>query len=121
MMEARASLTLHPLSNRLKLSHRQMMIRNYFQAMGHNGLTRSLFVICWTADGANGTTRLTSDKSGIRVQDRIAAKYNIPVYNLCDQLYTGMNAADIVDMILDNLKNGININAVKNVTTTSLF
>ena len=55
------------------------------------------------------------------MQDRIAAKYNIPVYNLCDQLYTGMNAADIVDMILDNLKNGININAVKNVTTTSLF
>jgi hypothetical protein len=98
-----------------------MMIRNYFQIFGHEGAERSSFVICWTPDGANGTTILTSHESGGTGQAiRIASKYNIPVYNLNSD-YGEMDAQSIVDMILKNLDEGINPHIRIQRKTTSLF
>ena len=115
------SIIIHPQGFGLKLGPRNMMIRNYFQIFGHEGAERSSFVICWTPDGANGTTILTSRETGGSGQAiRHAAAHNIPVYNLNSD-YGEMNAQSIVDMILKNLDEGINPHIRIQRKTTSLF
>ena len=115
------SIALHPIGFKLKIGPRNMMIRNYFQAIGHDNQPISDFVICWTPDGANGTTKLTSHESGGSGQCiRLAAKYGIPVYNLNSE-YGEMNAQSIVDMILKNLDEGINPHIRVQQKMTSLF
>lgn len=117
------SLKYHPTGFRMRLKVRNMMIRNYFQAFGHNSLPKSKFIICWTPDAANGSTiKTTYDTGGSGQAIRLAAAHNIPVYNLKDKRYEGLNAQEIVDIILFNLENNINPNVIKSVTTTtSLF
>ena len=116
------SIIIHPAGFKLSLGPRNMMIRNYFQVMGINDEPISSFVICWTPDGADGTTILTSRETGGTGQCiRLAAVHNIPVYNLKDKRYEGLNAQEIINLILYNLENNINPNTLLKQQTTSLF
>lgn len=116
------SIIIHPAGFKLSLGPRNMMIRNYFQVIGINNEPISSFVICWTPDGADGTTLLTSRETGGTGQCiRLAAVHNIPVYNLKDKRYEGLNAQEIINLILYNLENNINPNTLLKQQTTSLF
>lgn len=117
------SIIIHPAGFKLSLGPRNMMIRNYFQVMGINDEPISSFVICWTPDGADGITKLTSRETGGTGQAiRIACKYNVPVYNLNDYRYKDITASELVDLVLSNLGNNINPNSpAKKTITTSLF
>lgn len=116
------SIIIHPAGFKLSLGPRNMMIRNYFQVIGINNEPISSFVICWTPDGADGITKLTSRETGGTGQCiRLAAVHNIPVYNLKDKRYEGLNAQEIINLILYNLENNINPNTLLKQQTTSLF
>lgn len=118
--DAYESLILHPRGFNMSLSTRNMMIRNYFQAHGINKILSS-FIICWTPGAANGYSIPTSYNDGGTAQCiRIAAKNNIPVYNLKDPRYSSLSAQELVDLILDNIKSNINPDIIKR-TTTNLF
>lgn len=115
------SIAIHPAGFALSLGPRNMMIRNYFQVMGHGGQSRSSFIICWTPDGADGINILTSRASGGTGQSiRLAAKYGVPLYNLNGH-YGKMTAKELVDLIFKNLVDGINPNLSNKQTITSLF
>lgn len=74
--EAFDSLKFHPNPAALFGKVRKLMARNFRQIIG-DGAPNSSFVICWTADGkaSKGTGQAL----------RIAAHYNIPVFNLAKQ------------------------------------
>lgn len=65
----------HPRGNKLDISSRNFMVRNYRQWKGLNELD-SEFVICWTEGG--------KDIGGTGQCIRIARHFNSPVYNLYD-------------------------------------
>ena len=107
--EAYQSLKYHPSKFNMRFSVKSMMIRNYFQHSGLKGEPKSDFIICYTKDSANGTTIPTSrDTGGTGQAIRIAAENNTPVYNLKDNDYQNMSSDNIVDLILSNLRDGIN-------------
>lgn len=72
--EAFDSIKFHPAANRLVGPVRNLMARNYRQIIGKNGAPNSQFVVCWTKDG--------KDTGGTGQALRIAAHYDIPIYNL---------------------------------------
>ncbi len=63
----------HPAYNKLSRESKLLMRRNTFQDLGWDLKSPSLFVACWTPDGAvvGGTAQAI----------RIAKAYNIPVFN----------------------------------------
>jgi len=73
----------HPAPGNLSPYARKLMARNAMQIFGADMNTPVSFVICWTPDGANGTTQPTSYNTGGTGQAiRIAAANGIPVINL---------------------------------------
>lgn len=120
--KAYESLILHPRGFKLSIQAREMMLRNYFQHSGLVGEGKSHFIICYTKDGANGTSIPTSyDSGGTGQAIRIAAKNNTPVYNLKDGRYYGKSPEELVDLILNNLSNNINPDSIKELKSTKLF
>lgn len=76
----------HPAPSYLTGYAKKLLARNAMQIFGSNMNTPVRFVICWTPDGANGTTKPTSRASGGTGQAiRIAAANNIEVFNLADK------------------------------------
>lgn len=76
----------HPAPNYLTPYVKRLMARNAMQIFGSSMDTPVTFVICWTPDGANGTTLPTTRTSGGTGQAiRIAAGHNIKVLNLGDK------------------------------------
>ncbi len=73
----------HPVWNHLTFHQQELIARNTFQVLGENLDCPAIAVICWTPDGADGTTILTSKQTGGTGQAiRIAADLKIPVFNL---------------------------------------
>lgn len=64
----------HPKFSSLTGGKRKLMSRNTYQVLGEDLLTKSEFIICWTADGK------TSGGTGQAL--RIAKDYNIPIFNM---------------------------------------
>lgn len=76
----------HPAPSYLTPYVRKLMARNAMQIFGAEMNTPVSFVICWTPDGANGTTIPTTRKSGGTGQAiRIAAANDIEVLNLANK------------------------------------
>ena len=84
----------HPGWPFLTRGSKALHARNVHQVLGHayadphvwaeppQGDT-SRFILCWTPDGADGTSVLTSKKTGgTGMAIRIAAAYGVPVFNL---------------------------------------
>ena len=75
----------HPAPQHLSAYVRKLMARNAMQIFGSDMDTPVTFVICWTPDGADGISKLTSRLSGGTGQAiRIAAASNIKVFNLAN-------------------------------------
>ena len=73
----------HPYWNNLTDEIKELHIRNVFQVLGENLNHPSLFLLCWTADGADGINKLTSsDTGGTGTAIRLANIYEVPVINL---------------------------------------
>jgi len=73
----------HPAWHRLPDSTRRLMARNVHIVLGADCNTRSRFVACFSADGADGTTIPTTQATGGTGHTiRVAAAYGVPVLNL---------------------------------------
>jgi hypothetical protein len=70
----------HPGFTYLKSPAKLLMARNTHQILGEYCDTPVDLILCWTPDGA--TTKTSSKTGGTGQALRLAAKYNIPIYNL---------------------------------------
>lgn len=73
---------LHPAWDRCSPWARALHARNCFQVLGHDLMTPSKFVICWTQDGAINTNECGYGTGGTGMAIRVASMHDIPVYNL---------------------------------------
>lgn len=75
----------HPTYYSLRIGARKLMIRNVFQILGKNLAVPSSFLLCWTKDGADGTTIKTSPTTGGTGQAiRMAVEYGLTIRNLAN-------------------------------------
>lgn len=73
----------HPVWHALKPQYRDLHARNVQQVLGEKVHQPVRFVVCWTADAADGVTILTTRATGgTGTAIRIAASYGVPVVNL---------------------------------------
>ena len=82
-VEARALVMAeeyHPAWDRLGNYAKLLHARNCYQVLGKDLQTPAKFVICWTADGTERTTTISTGGTGQAI--RIAVANNIPVFNL---------------------------------------
>jgi len=74
---------IHPKWYSLTPYAKKLQARNCFQILGKELNSPASFVLCWTPDGANGTTIPTSGESGGTGQAiRLASYHFIPVINM---------------------------------------
>lgn len=73
----------HEVWNHLSQGAQKLHGRNCYQVLGKDLMTPSSCIICWTPDGANGTSIPTSKATGGTGQAiRLAVHHHIPVFNL---------------------------------------
>jgi len=72
---------VHPAWGRLNTPIRALHTRNVFQVLGSDLQTPSLFVVCWTPDGAETENESSRDTGGTRTAIVLAARHGIPVVN----------------------------------------
>lgn len=73
----------HPKWDSLSDDTRQLMRRNAQIILGQDTLAPVAFVVCWTADAADGTEiPTTAETGGTGHGIRIAAEFGIPILNL---------------------------------------
>lgn len=75
----------HPAWHQLREPVRAMMARNVHQVLGWAGEPPSVFVVCWTPDGATTAEETTQRTGGTGQAIRLAAHHGIPVLNLARQ------------------------------------
>lgn len=81
--EARAiAATVHPAWDRLQDSARKLHARNAFQVLGPDLRSPSLFVVCWTPDGAEDGWGCSAETGGTGTAIRLAHQHGVPVFNL---------------------------------------
>jgi hypothetical protein len=80
----------HPVYHRLDAKGRLLMGRNSYQVLGPDLASPVTCIVCWTADGS--TTGAERSSGGTGQALRIAAAYDVPVFNLHDT-----NALDRLD------------------------
>lgn len=73
---------LHPAWDRLTRGPRSLHARNTGQILGHDLATPSLFVVCYTSDGAESLKEVNSKTGGTGTAIRLASIKGIPVFNL---------------------------------------
>lgn len=93
---------LHPAWDKLSYTHRALHARNVHQVMGDDLNTPSSFVLCWTPDGATGSTTYHTGGTGQAI--RTASAYRVPVYNLCKKEHRELFAPLISDLHINNGK-----------------
>lgn len=69
----------HPAWDRCSYYVKRLHARNCYQILGDDLKTPSMFVACWTPDGAEKET--TRDTGGTGQAIRLAVANNIPVFN----------------------------------------
>lgn len=72
----------HPAWKNLTTPVRKLMARNCYQVLGVKLDSPSLFLLCWTEDGAEAEYQVTASTGGTGFAIRLACKNNIPVMNL---------------------------------------
>ncbi len=77
---------LHPVWSKLTQGIKKLMARNVLQILGEDLNNKSLFVICWTPDGAKEFNEVTSKTGGTGLAIKLARNNNIPVYNLKNEV-----------------------------------
>lgn len=81
------ALKYHPKPGYLKSKPyvHKLMARNMMQVLGYKLDCPSLFLICWTPDGAETRTSMATGGTGQAI--RVAIAHNIPVINMCNPGY----------------------------------
>lgn len=74
--------TVHPAWERLPQSVQKLHARNILQVLGPRLDMPSNFVVCYTADGCINEQTRTSKTGGTATAVVLAARRNIPVFNL---------------------------------------
>lgn len=74
--------SLHPNWTACGGGARSLHSRNVHQVLGLMNEMPSLFVVCWTSDGAQLASECTRDTGGTAMAIRVAASVNMPVFNL---------------------------------------
>lgn len=87
---------IHPVWDRLSQGVRKLHARNVGQVFGYNLNTPVEFVVCYTSDGAETASEVTSKTGGTGTAIKIASQNNIPVFNL--------GKKDVLDRINDFIK-----------------
>lgn len=77
--------TVHPAWDRLTRGARALHARNCHQVLGDDLATPSLFVLCWTSDGAEEEAHRTRDTGGTATAIVVAHRHGVPVFNLCNE------------------------------------
>lgn len=72
----------HPAWHRLSDATMTLHARNAYQVLGDDLRTPSLFVACWTSDGAQKAAETSRRTGGTGTAIRIAEEYDVPVFNL---------------------------------------
>jgi hypothetical protein len=72
----------HPAWHVLPRSARNLMACNAQQVLGKHLKQRSLFVVCYTADGCESAKTRTSKTGGTGLAISIASSLHIPIFNL---------------------------------------
>lgn len=70
----------HAVFDKLPVYAQALMVRNIFQVLGEDLNTHSLWVLCWTPDGAE--TKTSSATGGTGQAIRVANEYGVPVFNI---------------------------------------
>lgn len=78
----RIASEIHPAWNRLSAAGKKLHARNVYQVLGMSLSTPSLFVLCYTRDGASTETECTKDTGGTASAIWLASRYGVPVYNI---------------------------------------
>ncbi len=89
---------IHPAWNSCNETSRKFHARNMYQVLGMDLATPSDFLICWTADGANGTSRSTSIVTGGTASAiNLAIRNDVPVFNIAndDEFHSVLNISGI--------------------------
>lgn len=73
---------LHPNWRACGGGARSLLARDVHQVLGLSNDPPSLFVLCWTKDGAQTAAECTKDTGGTAMAIRVAASVNMPVFNL---------------------------------------
>lgn len=92
---------IHPIWRRCSLQAKKLHTRNVFQVLGADLMTPSDMLICWTVDGANGTSKPTSIMTGgTATAINLAVRNDVPVFNVAndDELYSMLNITGIYSM-----------------------
>lgn len=77
--------TVHPIYDKLKPYMRYLHARNVGQVLGENCNEPSHFLICWTPDGCESETTRSKKTGGTATAIVLAARNNIPVFNLANE------------------------------------
>jgi hypothetical protein len=72
---------VHPAWKRLKPAERSLHTRNAFQVLGADLRSPSVFVVCWTSDGAEAEEQTSKETGGTRTAIVIASRSAIPIVN----------------------------------------
>lgn len=73
---------LHPTWERLSTGARALHARNCHQVLGDDLQTPSRFLVAWTPDGCVDAATRTRKTGGTATAIVLAAKHNVPVFNL---------------------------------------
>lgn len=79
---------IHPVWHILSPGERKLHTRNIFQVLGPSLDEPSRFLFCWTKEGKT--------RGGTRTALVLAERNNIPVFNLYDYAFSGMDAETLV-------------------------
>lgn len=101
------ALKYHPKPKWLKNTNKvlNLMARNGYQVLGYPNLDDPVdFIICWTQDGCEDGTKTTKATGGTGQALRIAADYDIPIFNLKhDKSLTELFAYSGINNLIDNV------------------
>ena len=77
---------IHPAWSNLSQGAQKLHARNVGQVLGANCDVPADFVVCWTKDGCEQVSPAYSKTGGTRTAIALANEYQVPVYNLRNEL-----------------------------------
>lgn len=100
--------SLQPGFDELALPIKGFLAKNVRVLLGGKGISRAIFLLCHSEDGADSARQVTSRTASVGHAIKVADKFNIPVFNLKndnveEQLMSYLNAQnDVVRPILSD-------------------
>ncbi len=102
--------SLQPGFDELALPIKGFLAKNVRVLLGGKGISRAIFLLCHSEDGADSARQVTSRTASVGHAIKVADKFNIPVFNLKndnveEQLMSYLNAQN--DVVRPNLSDDL--------------